>query len=538
MNNRLTSPLGIRIIRIIVYVIMLIMLSNIASYAGVGLFMSTYLVGEVIYLILIGGMREALSKMIGARNYRGFHGNTREVLRLAIIYTIVVCIVICSIMFSANKILALLFFRYSINASLFMHLSIFFLLRSIVDILSAYQKGKGNSGIVTLADLLGLLGMLISSFFIIQLVYGYGVRVEALLKNPLMDHLYGAIGMYVCAYIGNALSIIILIVSLFIKRKYNLTEEYKVIRGVDSRRNFFSNIIRIGYKDVSRRVFLIAGLGLISCIFLHNCFRTGISDGDAYSMLGLFMIQYVLFLYVPLGLIMEFINNCLVHLYGDMEADDIKSLRSNFIYSLKNVLFFSLPVFFVYLILGKKIMIAFLGNDLSTPVWIQGGSFAIIFLSMALFSKSVMRVIHYERMSLIIELISLVVTVFTMIIISRNNITPTLLTVAICVGSLTESLIYLYMLYRFIGFNIFDLTVKSVRVVISSLVMAVLLLIGSKIFVTNVLWLTITMVVSYVLYVIASVLIKGILRKDIKFLQGTFVYHPVKYMYSFMGQKF
>ena len=89
----MNTKLSISNIMKIVNILFLIVLENFILDCGMGFFSVSFLLLAMVYQLFTGGLQSSVSKMVSIRNGKGMGGNSRLILKPAIIYMIIIGII-------------------------------------------------------------------------------------------------------------------------------------------------------------------------------------------------------------------------------------------------------------------------------------------------------------------------------------------------------------------------------------------------------------------------------------------------------------
>lgn len=527
----------VRIAHRIINIVFWMLIGFLCGDSGMGFYFSALIIYQILFIVIMGSMKDAVSKMVQVRNNRGFHSNSQKILRSAILTSVIVSLLVNgTFFFFGNELLDLLF-GYTMPKSILVVFGVYFFLQSLATCYKGFYIGLGYDTAILLAESVYSIILIVSCVFVMKKMYIRGEAIAALLKNARFANLNGAIGAVWCQCAALLVSLIILIIN-FRKSLRIVENEATTIKGVDSHKSFFGNYIKISLSVIEEKLFPVLLFFSLTVIYLRGADALGVECGSIFTSLGVFAGKFLITVSCPFALFVDYVSKNKRKVRIDFNREEHTNLQSRVKYMFKNTIFMLLPISVAIIILAKPIsMIFFAGKMALGATLLRQGGIVVLLAGICYVAKSVLRAIELDTYVLISTLVGYVASVLFLIPTVRTNVSISMMVWATVIYYLVQALILLFLVYRMIGINMYEIGLKAVKVIIASGLMAAVLAVLDKLFVMNVLIFIISIIVGALIYYISLAALRGISKKDITSLKGTLSYYPTLIVGSFFIER-
>lgn len=534
--NRFTNS-SIRLFHHFLNIVFWMTVNFLAKDQGSGIFFIGLVTFELFFTIFMGSVKDAIKKMVAARNYKGFHGNAKQIFRYALIYAAAISVFLFLVCEAIGASMLRDITGHTLPQNILLIFGLYFLLKAFTEVISGYYMGMKNEISCALSEIVYSIVLVASAPFLIKKSMSYGVKVAALLKNPLMTYLYGAMGAVAAQCIAALLSLVVLAVG-FRNTKIKRNNEFKPIRGVDSRKSFLGNFLKIGFSVFGKKIFPVATVFAIVLIYSFYGIKTGLTEEALYTGLGVYAGKYIIVCAFPIMLFLEYVRLVGHNLNEDYNGEEYKTINHRFAYFLKNATFMLVPVTFMTIVLSKPIVKIFFGGKMNMGIeLVKSGFLLILFAGFALVFRTLLRAIKCDMYINIANLSGFLTAILYVTLSAKNSNDIKCLVIALVLNYLVQAGVAGFFAFKFTNIHIMDYIVKAVKVLIATGIMLAVVAIIDKFLILN--WITIFIIyaIGILVYVAVLFVLKGINTKDINSLKGTILYAPLKSVSKFfMGE--
>jgi len=528
----MNTKLSISNIMKIVNILFLIVLENFILDCGMGFFSVSFLLLAMVYQLFTGGLQSSVSKMVSIRNGKGMGGNSRLILKPAIIYMIIVGIITggCAHFFAEPFCVKM--WGTSFPAPVIQLLCMAFLLNGLIDVICGYQNGNGNAVILNIANLLRMIFPVIASFFIIPAFEKYGSKVAALMKNAVVTSAYHALAV-ACVYTVSSVVILIIVIILSIRLRMP-KDSTGNMRGMEPKKSFIINITASSLRISLNQLFPLVSIAVVLMVYLHTAYTLGVAPEDTFTNMGSVFAKVFLpmaFVYFIFG---EYIAREKYRLHVDMRKDDLKTGLMRAQYMIKNSFFMLLPPAVIFTFLADPfVKVFFTGQYTLSAAFLQAGGFLILLAGVVHALNSILKSSDMELHAFGTQIISFVAQlVFLLVMLNGTNGNSMMVLYSFYVYYGMQLVFNFILIYRFMRFDLMEILTKIAKYGAGAVIMMILFIILDRFVLMNVFLILLSMFLGYLLYYLTILVLKGISKKDEAALKRTLNYYPVAFLKS------
>ena len=528
--------IGHRLLTLIFWMIV----GYLAGDIGMGFYFASMIIYQIIFVVLIRSIRVTVADMVSNRRKQRFHDGATRNFRIGLLLSFVIGVVVGTVFwFGSAKIITGLY-GYLLPSSVLGLFGVYFFIGSIWNCLLGYYMGQGGSDVCHIIELVQSIILVSAGPVIIKRMYVYGAKVAALLKEPLYSNLNGAIGAVITQIFATFIAVLIVIAALIISSK-NRESDFES-RGGD-KRAFTSTYFSYLFYVVVNRIFPILAFVAMIVIYSRAGFSLSANIGELYSTIGVFAGKYLIVLGFPFIFFVNYVDNYKKYLRQDRKKLEDKTLKARVSYLIKTTFFIMLPACVTVVVLAKPIVMIFFGGKMSLGVTlVRQGGVAIIFAALGYACKSILQAEDFALYSFISELAGFVAMLVFMLPSVSSGLNVNILVFSVIVYFTVSAVVATFLVFKIneklhIRLNALDIGIKILKIVIAAVVLAVAQAMFDKFLVMNVLFLLLTLVVSYALYYVVLAILGGISDNDVNALDGSFAYYPAYFMNSMFGRR-
>lgn len=516
----------------LVNIVFLIVLENFALDNGMGYFGISVLIYSFIYMILMGSMHAAISKMVSARNNRGLVNSSAKLLRVGITYSLVCgCIVVAFLYLFSEKIMQSMFGNAYAGPTLHIFGCIF-IVHACIDVITGYFNGKGNAFLYNLSQLLKTVLPVLLSFLVVRFMKNYGDKVAGLLKNHLFENAYTSMGIAITYGVAFIL-ILLVIVFVAIKNRERFGEQ-KAIRGVDSKRSVFLYFLELSFKILFHQLFPLMPVVIAAICYLTIANKCGVNPNSSFANLGILFGKVLLPICFIMAIFSEYVNREKVRLHIDFRKDEYRVTCIRGQYMIKNTFFMLLPPTLVLTFLADPfVKVFYTGNySLSADIMKKAG-FLVLFAGFAYVIISILNAIENEFYAFVIQLGSFIVQLIYLVVMLNNTKgSSQVVLYSFYLYFLIQIVFGFMLIYRNIRFDLMEILVKIGKYGVASIITMIVYIILDRFVMMNVFLMILTIIFGYLIYYLTIIALRGISKKDVQALKRTMNYLPVQFLTS------
>ena len=513
-------------------IIFLIVLENIVLDCGMGFFAVSLLVYMVFYMIFFDGLQNGISKMVTIRNSKGIHGNSKRIARQMLVYVLLFSVIFFLFGFLLLNFISDSLLGVSYPIPVIQFLCIVFLFTGLSDVLCGYQNGNGNGLVVNAANLLKIILPVIFSFFVLSSFSDYGKNVAGLLKNPLVQNAYAAMGI-AAVYAVASILVFIVVCVLSVRNRNDYTKE-KTIRSMDTRRSVLNGAFSMVLRMMLGNLFVILSIAASVFVYIHFADKAGIEIQTIYTNIGILFCKLLLPVLLVMILFGEYVTKECYRLQFDYRKEESKIVSIRTHYLIKNCFFMLIPPTIILTFLADPIVkILYEGQTTISPKFLQTGGFLLLLAGLAYTLYNILKSIEQEFLILGVQAAGfLIQLIFLLAVLPKSNGNSMLILYSFYLNFGIQVCAYFVFIMRIIRLDVMDIAVKVGKYAASGIVMMVLFLILDKFILMNAILLVLGMILGYLLYYLTLLALKGITKKDEAALKRTLNYYPVHFLRS------
>lgn len=199
---------------IIAYIISLLLrlpLCRLIGDEGVGLFAPAFEIFTLITLLFSHGISRTMTGMIRYRVKREQYKSARKVFNVAFKLSLLISVVFAAVLALTYGIIADTLVLEPMSRKAILAAAPVIILAALVNVFRGYFNGSGYGVLVAHSHYIEKLFMLIFSLLGGKLMYEYGLKVSALLKNDLAAYAYAALGAVVGMMLSELITLLYLL---------------------------------------------------------------------------------------------------------------------------------------------------------------------------------------------------------------------------------------------------------------------------------------------------------------------------------------
>ena len=252
-----------------IYLIFLIMIYKKIGPDGAGIFgISAFLVW-FMFVLLFGGTRTTVSKLVSVRLKRGFNDNAKKVFRYSLVWNFFLAIICAVITVLLSNAISGSLFNNNLCGGVLVFLSIVLVLGALCETIKGYYIGCGGNILYTISEIAKDIILLVATPFVIDALMAYGGKVAALKNDILITGVYGAIGAVLTIAACLLINLIILMIGVRGLVKQD-SFSFNEVRSKDGLITFLRSYIPAAVRKVRDNIFTVLPI-IFSIIFTTVC---------------------------------------------------------------------------------------------------------------------------------------------------------------------------------------------------------------------------------------------------------------------------
>lgn len=526
MNIKDIVRLSTRIMNLIFWMI----LAYLAGDLGMGFYYIAFIAFELLIIIFAGGIKQSVARMVAVRRSKGLHYNSKLVFRYGILYSLIIGALIGSALWSLSGTL----YRYSIGyilpESVLSVLGVYFIIHSLRGCLQGYYQGIGDTLICIIAELVQSVILIVTCPILVVRMYGYGMKVSGLLKNPMYANINGTIGAVMAQCIAGIICILVLIIGDRIAGKV-FRQEYNSVKGVDNRRNITLSFIRSGAMYIVEKIAPVLTIVVLLTIYVRKAHANDVDIKELFTGIGVFAGKYLVVIGFLLAFFIEYSDRECRKIRADFGREENKTVRARISYLIKNTALILIPLSLLVIILAGPIVMIFFDGRMSLGIkLLRQGGIVLLFGGICYMCRNVLVAVKLSKFTYLGDLIGFAVTILTAVGVTGDGSDISMVVLAYTTGYFAKAVFLLFILYMMRYFDPMDIGIRCAKICGAAAVFAGIMAILDHFIVMNALFLVLTIFISYGAYVVTLAVIKGITVRDINSLKGTLIYYPIVFV--------
>jgi len=528
----MNSKISLNTIMKLINIIFLIVLENILLDSSMGIFGVSLAVYYVLYTLLFASLQTGIAKMVSIRNNKGINGKSKHIVKPAILYVFISCILINAFGLFIMEALCvrLLGMSYPVPVIQILFLILFF--TGLTDVLCGYHNGNGNAIVANVGNLLKCILPIVFSFFIIRWFLAYGNKVSNLLKNTIAKDAYSAMGIaivYLCS------SIIIFIVTLLFtirSRMHNRAENS--MYNMDMRRTGAGGFLKVNGKLMLHNIFPVLSVFITILFYINGVKKADLIIADAYTNLGILFTKLFLPIIFILIIFSEYILRERHRLHVDYRKDEIKIMTVRAQYMIKNSLFMLIPPTMILIFLADPIAkVLYAGQRELTVKYLQTGGALLLVIGLVFAMSNILKAFEKEVMVWIVQGSGLIAqAIFLLIGFSGAKGDSMMVIYSFYFYFAIQFIVFIVLILQHVRLDVFDILMKLGKYGVAGIIMMILFMILNKFIAMNIFLFLLSVFFGYLLYYLTLIALHGISKKDEAALKKTLNYYPVHFLRS------
>ncbi len=529
MNIKDYARIATRILNLIFWMIV----GYLAGDLGFGFYFVSFAIFYILVTLLSGAIKPTVAKMVSVRKSKGLYHNCKLVFRYGLLYSVVVGGLVCLLLWTLSGPILKAFIGYRLPESVLAVFGIYFLVYSLKGCIMGYFQGKGDTYVCIVAELLGCIVLIALSPFVITRMYMYGIKVAALLKEPMYSNINGVIGAILVQCVAGLVSIIAVLIGDRIAGTVN-RNMYDSVMGSDNARKIYISFGKLFGLYIVEKLFPVLCIAGTTLIYVRNAYNLGADMKETFINAGVFGGKFLIVLGFFMIGFLEYSDREHKAIRNDIQRDEQRNVYTRIIYLLKNSLYILTPLSVMVILLAKPIVSIFFDGRMSLGAdMLRLGGILILLMGMTHICKGILNAHKLSLYSLVGSVLCLAVTYAFAFSAKGGDASSSVLITSLIIGYLVEAAGLLIAVYMVSRPDLIDLGYKSVKILIGTAIFAIVLVAMDNFLVMNPIFLIITIALSYALYFLTIAILKGIGKRDINSLKGTLIYYPSYFIGSF-----
>lgn len=525
------------IVGIIAEIVMLIICEHMLGCSGNGIVFISLIIYSFFFTIMMGSVKDTLTKMVSVRMHRGFFDNAKRIFCYCLIYTALASVVMCTLFVLMANRAGRLMLGDSSTEMIVAALGVFFVISAFSKTFQGYYLAFENSILYIVAVSVRCVALLVACPIMIKLFSSVGDKAASLHKNFFLVNVYGAIGVVAAMCIAELLLLIILIAGLKLVL-HSDSFSFNEVRTKDGYKNFLKSFVVPAFNVLKENIFPLTTVLFTCCLFSRSSFRNNAPVQNVYTNIGAIGVPVICVIVVALLSFKEFADTYRKKLRSDYRKDEKKAVNSRFNMFLKNGITIIVPVALSVIMYAEGIARFIFGCEFEAIKGIMIWSGIIIFLNGIdlIFSKS-LDALGRDSLTFMGRLAGFVCAMIVILSAEKNGAKISYIMIALFIEILIAVIIHGFFALKDVSVRINDIIAKLIKVGISSLIMIVINLILSRFLAKNLILLLVCMLIGYASYLVSFVLIRGINQKEVQGMVGSLTFYPMSLLTNIIDLK-
>lgn len=528
MNAKISLDSVVKIVNIV----FLIVLQHFMPDSGMGFLAVSLIIFYALYSILFRGLHAGIAKMVAVRNSKGLNGNSRRIVKPALLYVVLTGILVTGLLFLGLQIVTSTLFRVNYPIPIIMILCVFLILNGICDVLCGYHSGNGTTEVVNGIYLIKSFVPILLSLFVIRMFTEYGNKIATLLNNDMVIGAYAAMGV-AFVYVATAvIACIILVLLTIYTRKYTKIE--KTVRGIDSKKMVIGGFANFNIRIMMNHIFGVVSLIISVLCYLNSVIKTELPIADAYRNVGIIFTRVLLPILFAFVLFAEYIAKEKSRLHTDYRRDEYKMIVTRTQYLIKNTVFMLIPPTMILTFLSTSVAkVLFKGQSELASSYLKTGGCILLLAGLAFALCNICSAYDKEKRVWLVQGVALVSQViFLLAGFSTKAGDSMLILYSFYLYFGIQIVLLMVIIYGTARVDLLDILLKIGKYGVAGIIMMVLYMILEKFLTMNILLLFLSVFLGYLLYYLTLLALHGISKKDEAALKRTLNYYPVHFLRS------
>ncbi|MBP9996597.1 MAG: hypothetical protein KBT19_04890 [Lachnospiraceae bacterium] len=509
------------IIKKIVYIVFFMLVNFLGKDVGSGVFSFGLLFSICVYALLFGDLKDVVAKMVQVRIGRGFYNNAKKILRMSLMYCFIICVILIAIFVFLGSYICNITLNISSLSGTMWPFGILVFLWAVTGCLKGYLHGFEKHIWCSVADGIFCISLMGCSTFVLKYMYSYGTNISALLRNGFYTGLQSAVGAIYALCIAQFCAVVVLLIGML---KCNLGNGGK---NIDSFSGFITNYYKIHLSNIEKSMFPCLSIFVFALIFVRLSTKTSLDCNVLFGEYGVLFGKVGTVLIFSFAFWHEYIQQNEKKLRIDLKREEHGNIRNRSNNIILNSFYVFLPLSATLIALAKPIVMIFFGGAMAQGVTIlrMCGILALM-AAVTTGCKAILRSIGLKTYSLIISGTGFFAGLLLLIPSLKSSANIKTLVYAILIYYIIQFFVGLALVHRMVGLRIFELGEKLIKILISTVFLLMIQLILDKFLVMNIVFLLITLLLSYAVFFISISVLRVYGKREVNSLKGTMIYYP------------
>lgn len=524
---------------LIAYIVFFMICERMLGCPGTGIVVASLSLYYILFIILMGSVMNTLGKMVLARIRKGFFEGAKRVFGYCLIYALFAGAFGFGLLSLFSSQLGRLFIGDSSSQMILACLGLFFFIEAITKTIRGYYLGCEASAVYIVAVILKNIALIVLCPIFIKVFADVGQKAANLHKNEFLLNVYGSVGAVAAMCCADILMLLVLVIGL----KSVLQSDgfsFNEVRTKDGFYSFLKSFLPLSFNLLKENIFPALTVFTSICFYARFAFSNGETPINVYSNIGAIGVPGVITIVCCFLFYKNFVDDYKkkIRVSFTKEAENRNSVSSLFITVLKNGCIMVIPTAITVMIYSKAISNFIFGceNNFAKAIMIWCGV-VVLFKGIDIgFAKS-LEAVKRDNYVLVGRIIGYICSILLFVLVGRGGIKITTIAIALVIDIVIATLIHGYFAVSGIKGHYNDVLATLIKVLIACVPMIIVELLTSVFLVKNIFLLIICIVVSYCLYCIGFLFIRGINQKDIVKMSGSFMFYPMSLFNSFLGIK-
>ena len=382
---------------IVAYIICLglrIPLCRIIGDEGVGLFAPAFEIFTLTTLLFSHGISKTLTGMLRYRVKREQYKSARRIFDVAFKLSLFISVIAAIILVVAAGFISDTLILEPMSKKAIMATAPVIILAAIVNVFRGYFNGNGFGVLVVHSQYIEKIAMIILAVFGGRLMYDYGLKVSALLKQDAPAYAYAALGVMIGIMFSELVTLIYLLLVFAI---YSGTWKKQIsqdgTRRVESSGEVTASILS-NSLPFALIVILFNSFMLIDQRFLNYCINHMMPGETRAALWGAYYGKFAVLIGICAALVCMTLYGHIGKIASASEKEEYRMMRDRISDAVKTLCIFAIPItVFITVMADAFINGIYKGqNDTVISLVRQGGVIIFFYAAVYLFGQMMLKV--------------------------------------------------------------------------------------------------------------------------------------------------
>lgn len=524
---------------LISYIIFFVICERMLGCSGTGIVVASLSLYLVLFTILMGSVMNTLGKMVLARIRKGFFEGAKRVFGYCLIYALFAGAFGFVLLSLLSAKIGRLFMGDSSSQMILMCLGLFFFIDAIVRTIRGYYLGCEASGIYIVAVMVSNISLVIACPILIKVFADVGQKAANLHKNAFLLDVYGSVGAVAAMCVADILMLLVLVLGL---KGVLHTDSFSFneVRTKDGFATFLKSFLPSAFNSLKENLFPALTIFTAICFYCKFAFSNGETPVNVYENVGAVGVPGVITIICCFLFYKSFVDDYKkkIRLSFSKEAENRNSVSSLFITVLKNGCIMVVPTSITVMFYSKAIstFVFKCDNPFAKTIMLWCGV-VVLFKGLDIGLAKSLEAVKRDNFVFIGRIVGYICSVLLFVAVGKAGAKVTTIAIALAIDVIIATLIHGYFAISGIRGHYNDVIATFIKVVIACIPLIIVELLTSVFLVKNIILLILSIVVSYCLYCVGFLFIRGAGQKDIVKMSGSLMFYPMSLFNSFLGIK-